>query len=213
MLRVVLVVVLATYATALSASLDGPKKREITGDGRTPIERLIQPDDEVVVLRPGECGPVGIGRPSIQQVVNAIRHEADVVLLAEIVDTSAHLSEGHTWIVTDLSLYAHDEVFNRVNFTYAEGHRRQQFSVAGGELFVGNALVRTEGMFSVKIGGTYVLCLAKGKSGKPSLHWVYPPLSVDGSRLVSNRSDFVKRYYDPLGGQAVSTIVRLLKKP
>jgi hypothetical protein len=195
------------------AGFQGPKIRVLTAPLGEPIGKQIRPDDEVVVLRSSGLRPRAIGRPSIQEVVNVLRHDADLIAVAEIASMTANETKARDWIETALGLYVHEFVFRGQQLIDVLDNRKQQFNVAGGELFVGNTLVKTEGMFSLKIGGVYLLCLTKGKGGASFLTCAYPPLLVGGNVLVSNRSDFRKDYFDPLGGQTVSKIVTLLKRP
>ena len=176
------------------------------------VKGQVPPNDGVVVLQSNGNRPILIGRPSIQQVVNDLRNKADLIVVAEVAGMIAHETKAHDWIETELSLYVHEFVVKSQQLTDVQNSRKQQINVSGGELFVGDKLVKTEGMFSLKIGAVYLLCFAKAKNGAPFLTWAYPPLLVEGGRLLSNRGDFHPRYYDPLGGQAVSKIVTFLKR-
>jgi hypothetical protein len=219
-MKMVLAVLLAMSASAIVPSVDlqPPKVRSVENWRGEPIETLILPEDEVVLLKLTGDVAIATGRPSVGSLLKSLRRQADLIVVAEVDNMTAHENNAHNWIETQLDVYVHEFVFKSPRLTSVSDNQKQQISVPGGELFIGNTLVKAEGTPSLKIGGVYLFFMAVPGYGAPFLRWVYPPLLVEGGTLVSNRADFSPHtwdadYHDPLGGQALSTIVKLLKKP
>jgi hypothetical protein len=208
-----LALAMSTIALGPISDSETPRVRKAANPIRRPIEQLIMPDDEVVILETSGLHIDRIGRPTVQQVVQNLRKEADLVVIAEVAGLTSHESASREWIDTDLSVYVHDFVFTSPQAKTLLNNRKQHFTIPGGEVLIGNVLVKTQGMFSLKVGGVYLLFLARAKDDASVMTWTYPPLLVAGAKLVSDRSEFHSNYFDPLSGQTVSKIVTLLKRP
>src|SRR4051812_18664566 len=89
------------------ASAQAARVRDLGLLGGATIEGSLRSDDEVVILHPNEVGAVGVGRTTAA-VIAEIRRRADIVVLAEVVESSGVEASDHTWVNTRLVTYVYD---------------------------------------------------------------------------------------------------------
>jgi hypothetical protein len=186
-----------------------PRIRTIAYRPNQLIETLLLPDDEIVVITRNYDAEVPAGKvPSLKQAVNAALYFSDSANVVTVSKVYGVLAEKGTWIATHIEGESIDDLLLKKPVS------PRPFSMVydgGGELTIGNVIVRAIERFKVQPQMKYLMCFSTSRETGVNYPTQTPLLIRDGKLWNPWQLEPGAPKTDPLHGQSFDAVARLIR--
>ena len=209
MLALVAALTCIGIAQSVAADAQAPRVRMLPYSLQ-PIEDQLLPNDEVVVIKRVYDSGFFDRVPNAAEYISYSTERADAVALVDLMSVGGILVDGGTWVHTRMVGRVRQVIKSSARQKLSSG-QRVELSVNGGELKIGNVLVKTEDALRLPIDRRYLLFMydAGPTFGVDLTH---RPLLVEHGRLVDPQPRDPSKPSDPLSGLTLSSVIEEIRR-